>query len=207
MYGLDSTYSIQHSVSLSSHNRLTRPSIFPAISLSLPNYHFIFTKIHPILGCETIALNSINYYPSPVSFISSSLPVLSRFNTTITVIILTHFHFISKDHSFPCPLFYSTTTHYTTGIFNSKGLSMSLHGLQGLDSKVPDARSLINSLASLIEKSDVSTAMQRMYLASLTHSDTYTLHSSYFCLSSSSTIINLSSALFFFLIYHLNPVP
>ena len=122
------------------------------ISSRLP---FHLTKIHPVLRCQIIALHSINYYPSPVSFISSSLPVLSRFNTTITVIILTHLPYISKDHSLPCPLFY----HYTTGIFNSKGLSMSLHGLQGLDSKIPDARSLINSLASLIEKSDVSTVM------------------------------------------------
>lgn len=45
------------------------------------------------------------------------------------------------------------------GIFNSKGLSMSLNGLQGLDSKIPDARLLINSLACLIEKSDVSNSM------------------------------------------------
>ena len=83
---------------------------------------------------------------------------------------------------------------------------MSLHGLQGLDSKIPDARSLINSLASLIEKSDVSTVMQRT-AASLTHSDSYTLHSSYFRLSTFSTIIHLSSILIFFLLYHLNPVP
>ena len=96
---------IQHTVSLS-------PLQWLHSSLNPPCHFFISSRllihltkiIHPILRCQTIALNSINYYPSPVSFISSSLPVLSRFNTTITVIILTHLHFISKEHSLPSNL-------------------------------------------------------------------------------------------------------
>ena len=53
------------------------------------------------------------------------------------------------------------------GIFNSKGLSMSLNGLQGLDSKQPDARALINNLAILIEKSEVPSLHSSLHFTPL----------------------------------------
>ena len=44
---------------------------------------------------------------------------------------------------------------------------MTLSGLQGMDSKQPDVRALIGSLATLIEKSEVRTACTSLYSMAL----------------------------------------
>lgn len=91
------------------------------------------------------------YHP----FTSSTLPLfITLLTLTLNLSLLTLTFLLS--HTLLLTL---TLPLLSPGIFNSKGLSMSLNGLQGLDSKIPDARLLINSLACLIEKSDVSNLM------------------------------------------------
>ena len=80
--------------------------------------------------------------------LSLSLPPISHIFETIS--------FSSSASSFFSSFLLCPIHPLCLGIFNSKGLSMSLNGLQGLDSKQADARSLINNLAILVEKSEVS---------------------------------------------------
>ena len=93
-------------------------------------------------------------------FLSFSLLLANYFLVTLSLspisLIFETFSFSSSASSFFFSFLLCPLHSLCLGIFNSKGLSMSLNGLQGLDSKQADARSLINNLAILVEKSEVS---------------------------------------------------